>query len=204
MSDSSVRAPCSILRDALVTVLFLSFGTGCVSREGPDASGALSESVLRTQSRSIEVVPRGGDTLLARLLTTRTPGPFPMIEFRAELTNGGDAPIDISFGDCALRIRLYPAEGDGGLQWDSARYIDSCTLQLSTGAIDPGDSLAPDAFAVRLSLDRLLSDTVPQARYRVRADLEVIRRGESVTEDTLRLPGTMLDLTPGIRHEGSV
>ncbi len=198
MSHAPEPAPRTFFRRAGVAVLFLSFGTSCDSSGRPHAPGAQTDSVPALQSRSTSAaVPYGGDTLLARVLTTRTPGRFPRIEFRAELTNGGDFPIDIAFGDCALRIRLYPPEGDDGLRWDSARYIDACTLALRTTAIRPGETLAHDAFSVRLSLDRLLSDTVPPARYRVRADLEVIRRGEQVPEDTLRLPGTMIDLTRG-------
>lgn len=120
------------------------------------------------------------------------------------ITNTGARRVELGFGGCALQVRAYRTpERTGTPAWRSELRTDprnprvgyGCPGSLGIFLVHPGASRTFSGIGGRVPVYEILADSLPEGRYYLAAELEVIdssRREHRA--DTLRLPAGDVDL----------
>ena len=81
------------------------------------------------------------------------------LELTAFVTNESIMSKELEYGACALKVNAYPtAERTGEPVWDGERLGDilyTCTLELLTKTLEPGERWTPLQFTERYDLDEI-------------------------------------------------
>lgn len=111
------------------------------------------------------------------------------------VTNISEETLRLEYGACAVRLRIYEGIGTSGTpSWRSEDWQDVQTGQPHTCedyqvilALQPGYALMAPEFQVRVPVQDILRDALPEGRYTVTAVLELngLQTGEINTGDVL-------------------
>ena len=92
---------------------------------------------------------------------------------KAVVTNLTDSPLELRFGDCALKLRAYlRTDRSGPVAWDSdfrqpwnTGSIHGCLMYLAIHRLPPRGELAAKEFSLSVPLEDILADSLPDAPY---------------------------------------